>query len=330
MKRVVLLSVIVGVGACTGTASGTHDMPGASNPLVGYVADCGDAPSSFLAEPAIAVYTASQQAALWCLKKLAAPGSGFKVISYPEGTGAPTWIQMEGEVDLGGTNEEAPQSFVTKYGPLVGAVFDVTGDYEFTTKASWNNAWSAGDIFFNVSGYKGVAVEPGWMRIHLSLRPTGFGGLCVETVPPTPCDSWSKVVPGHYTFKDIDGWMPDSIRSLDLDPSINGEEALQAALTACGSHCSFPGKDMGHKDLPAPLLEVVRGDVTAVASRLAWLVRMQCFDECAGAWTCTYKVDALSGKVLGGGKDCCIDCFHDYGQSQPSPDVPAEVPEAWQ
>jgi hypothetical protein len=127
MKRVVLLSVIVGVGACTGTASGTHDMPGASNPLVGYVADCGDAPSSFLAEPAIAVYTASQQAALWCLKKLAAPGSGFKVISYPEGTGAPTWIQMEGEVDLGGTNEEAPQSFVTKYGPLVGAVFDVNG-----------------------------------------------------------------------------------------------------------------------------------------------------------------------------------------------------------
>jgi hypothetical protein len=118
-----------------------------------------------------------------------------------------------------------------------------------------------------------------------------------ETSDDIPCV-------GRYTLEQILGATFTRLpEDLETDPShlIMSEEAIDAALEACGSSCAYPPPAWG--DDREPTLVIYYGVV-------AWRIMLSCPSHCPmfPDWLCRYQVDANTGEVLAGGEECCVDC----------------------
>ena len=183
--------------------------------------------------------------------------------------------------------------FLDRFGTLVGTVLHVTGDYEFEQERK-----APGDgVEFRLSllSYKGIPADPDKkLRIDVNL---GYVYWPEGPANTEPC-------PNRWVFVDLSTTLSRHIETLETDPTklIPSEDAVAAALAACGEDCSHPVTVWD---------DVESGpDLFITTEHVLWRVTVDCpVPECDDEpWMCTYKVDAETGSVLSGGLECCIDC----------------------
>jgi hypothetical protein len=177
-------------------------------------------------------------------------------------------------------------------GPYIGTAYGVTADYGLETKVTSYSGFPGASGGVNVrvvaKTFKGIPLRDS-AHFDITLSPVYAAGASAESV-----------CAGRYRWgDDASGAFDRRLADVRIDAAgrIPVETAIQNALASCGATCHA-------LETPVTTLELT-------VERLQYRVQVGCPSHCSAFpdWTCTYSVDAYSGDVLGGGEDCCVDCF---------------------
>ena len=219
----------------------------------------------------------AQVSAAGCLARQE-PGGGFDVAGWP-GAGIPSGLAMSlgmaSGIDAAGTWP------IERLRPLLGTLFRVEpGDVIEEAEATGTSGGQ--EVRWRLRSRRGIEVVPGpeaVLAARLDPLQDASGNQCQTGRMLT------RVVPGAALAarpvpSDWDATAPEAVR--------------EVALAACGAGCRLD------TDAPSPVL--FRGTP-------AWRVRLGCPSACSGRdATCTWHVDAATGRAIDGGRDCCEDC----------------------
>lgn len=243
------------------------------------------------ASAAVGGFSEAQVASLRCLAFLE-PSGEFNVGGEVAGSGSPSRLALGLTLDLDGDADAVAAAFLDRMGPYIGTAYGVMADYGLETKVT---SYSG---FPGASGAVNVRVVAKTFK-GIPLRDSAFFDITLSPVYAAGA-SGDAVCAGRYRWGDdasgaFDGRLAD-VR-IDEAGRIPVETAIQQALTSCGGTCHA-------LETPVTSLELT-------VERLQYRVQVGCPSHCSSFpdWTCTYTVDAYSGQVLGGGEDCCVDCF---------------------
>lgn len=237
-------------------------------------------------------FVEEQIQALRCLGAME-PSNALGVAPGEADARVPSSISLGLEMPAPGDGVSIHDDFLEKLGPMVGTILHVTDDHEFEQKRK-----EPGDdveLRLNLVAYKGIPVDPDRkigidVDLHRVAWPGAGGG--------------GEVCPGRWIFASLTTDLSRYIETLETDPTklIPSEDAVTAALAACGEYCSYPV--MVWDDVESG------PDLFITTEHVLWRVTVDCpVPECDDEpWVCTHKVDAETGDVLSGGLECCIDC----------------------
>jgi hypothetical protein len=236
-------------------------------------------------------FSDEQIQALRCLG-IMEPGNALKVAHGDAGSMLPSMLLVGLEMPGPAAGVSLHDEFLDRFGALVGTILHITDDYEFEQRRK-----PPGDdveLRLSLVSYKGIPADP---ERKLSID-VNLGYVYWPEGPDN-----TKPCPNRWVFFDLSTTLSRHIETLEVAPEklVKAGQALTAALTECGDDCSYPVTDW----------EVDSGPSLFITEKnVIWRVTVNCpVKECDDEpWMCTYRIDAETGAVLSGGRECCIDC----------------------
>jgi len=230
--------------------------------------------------------------ALRCLGAME-PSNALGVAPGDADARVPSSISVGLEMPAPADSVSIHDDFLEKFGPMVGTILHVTDAHEFEQERK--NPGDGVELRLKLVTYEGVPIDPDRkIRIDVDLHRVAWPGASGD----------GEVCPGRWIFASLTTDLSRHMESLETDPTklFPGEDAVTAALAACGVDCSYPVTVWD---------DIESGpDLFITTEHVLWRVTVDCpVPECDNEpWMCTYKVDAKTGEVLSGGLECCIDC----------------------
>jgi len=226
--------------------------------------------------------------ALRCLAFME-PSDAMQVTPGAPDAKVPSQITIGLEMPAPAEGTSLPDEFLGQFGVLVGTILHVTDDYEFEPLDEPDDNLV---LHFIVSSYKGIATDPAsQLRIDVDLGPVTW-----------QTGAASEACPGRWVFSSFSSTLSRHIETLETDPAmlISGEEAVAAALAACGSGCSYPADYPGIESGP---------DLLISTHNVLWRVTLRCPDGgcCEPGAICVYRIEAQTDEILSSEHEC-IEC----------------------